>query len=131
MLASYGRRVLLIDCDWRNPRLHRLFRCGNRTGLADLLTDEDIGVEPHIVSDTLSGVDILPAGQFTAQAMRHLTSDRMRLLLDALSQRYDLILLDSAPVLVGAEILTLSRMVEKVAYVIRWGDRKSTRLNSS
>src|SRR3546814_5131029 len=53
--------------------------------------------------------------------MRHLTSDRMRLLLDALSQRYDLILLASAPVLVGAEILTLSRMVEKVAYVIRWG----------
>lgn len=122
MLASHGRRVLLIDCDWRNPRLHKLFQCQNRNGLAELLCDQPDSVDDCIFTDTLSGADIIPAGVFTPQAMRYLTSDRMKLILQALSPRYDMILLDTAPVLVGAEVLTLSRMVDKVAFVVRWGD---------
>lgn len=124
LLASHGRRVLLIDCDWRNPRLHRLFQCQNRNGLAELLCDESDSIDQCIHTDTLSGADIIPAGMFTPQAMRYLTSDRMRLILQALAPRYDIILLDSAPVLVGAEVLTLSRMVEKVAFLVRWGDTR-------
>lgn len=124
MLASHGRRVLLIDCDWRNPRLHKLFQCQNRNGLAELLCDQPDSVDDCIFTDTLSGADIIPAGIFTPQAMRHLTSDRMKLILQALAPRYDMILLDTAPVLVGAEVLTLSRMVDKVAFVVRWGDTK-------
>ena len=43
LLASNGKRVLLIDCDWRSPRLHQIFRCSNRDGLASLLVDKDVG----------------------------------------------------------------------------------------
>ncbi len=124
MLASQGRRVLLIDCDWRNPRLHQLFRCSNTKGLAALLRDEEDDIEKAIFTDSLSGVDIIPAGMFSPDAMRYLTSDRMRLILNALAPRYDLILLDAAPVLVGAEVLTLARMVDKVSFVVRWGDTR-------
>lgn len=124
MLSSHGRRILLIDCDWRNPRLHKLFQCQNRNGLAELLCDQPDSVDDCIFTDTLSGVDIIPAGSFTPQAMRYLTSDRMKLILQALAPRYDMIILDTAPVLVGAEVLTLSRMVDKVAFVVRWGDTK-------
>ncbi|MFN3402093.1 MAG: hypothetical protein ACK4Z4_17265, partial [Ferrovibrio sp.] len=53
-----------------------------------------------------------------------LTTDRMKMILHALAPRYDMILLDTAPVLVGAEVLTLSRMVDKVAFVVRWGETK-------
>lgn len=124
MLASHGRRILLIDCDWRNPRLHKLFQCQNRNGLAELLCDQPESIEDCIFTDTLSGVDIIPAGIFSPQAMRYLTTDRMKLILQALAPRYDMILLDTAPVLVGAEVLTLSRMVDKVSFVVRWGDTK-------
>ena len=41
LLASNGKRVLLIDCDWRSPRLHQIFRCYNRDGLASLLIDKE------------------------------------------------------------------------------------------
>ncbi|WP_341913523.1 polysaccharide biosynthesis tyrosine autokinase [Ferrovibrio terrae] len=124
MLASHGRRILIIDCDWRNPRLHKLFQCQNRNGLAELLCDQPQSVDDCIFTDTLSGVDIIPAGVFSPQAMRYLTTDRMKMILQALAPRYDMIMLDTAPVLVGAEVLTLSRMVDKVAFMVRWGDTK-------
>lgn len=124
MLASHGRRILMIDCDWRNPRLHKLFQCQNRNGLAELLCDQPESIDDCIFTDTLSGADIIPAGIFSPQAMRYLTTDRMKLILQALAPRYDMIMLDTAPVLVGAEVLTLSRMVDKVAFMVRWGDTK-------
>lgn len=124
MLASHGRRILMIDCDWRNPRLHKAFQCQNRNGLAELLCDQPERIEDCIFTDTLSGADVIPSGVFTPQAMRYLTTDRMKMILHALTPRYDMIFLDTAPVLVGAEVLTLSRMVDKVAFVVRWGETK-------
>lgn len=124
MLASHGRRILMIDCDWRNPRLHKAFQCQNRIGLAELLCDQPERIEDCIFTDTLSGADLIPSGVFTPQAMRYLTTDRMKMILHALAPRYDMILIDSAPVLVGAEVLTLSRMVDKVAFMVRWGYTK-------
>lgn len=124
MLASHGRRILMIDCDWRNPRLHKLFQCQNRNGLAELLCDQPERIEDCIFTDTLSGADLIPSGVFTPQAMRYLTTDRMKMILHALAPRYDMIFLDTAPVLVGAEVLTLSRMVDKVAFMVRWGETK-------
>ena len=121
LLASQGHRILLIDCDWRSPRLHRLFQCGNRTGLADLISGGEDLPGQTITTDTLSGVDVMPAGQFTPQSMRDLGGERMRQLLHALSGSYDMILLDAAPVLVGAEVLALARMVDKVTLAVRWG----------
>lgn len=126
LLASQGRRILLIDCDWRSPRLHRLLQCSNRYGLADLISEDgerpaEPAAGPAIVTDTLSGLDLIPAGQFTAQSMHNLGGERMQRLLRGLSERYDMILLDAAPVLVGAEVLTLARMVDKVALTVRWG----------
>lgn len=124
MLASHGRRILMIDCDWRNPRLHKAFQCQNRNGLAELLCDQPERIEDCIFTDTLSGADLIPSGVFTPQAMRYLTTDRMKMILHALAPRYDMILIDTAPVLVGAEVLTLSRMVDKVAFMVRWGNTK-------
>ncbi len=121
LMASNGRRVLLIDCDWRSPRLHTIFRCANRHGLAGLLTDSTVRLDDILHHDTLSGVDVLPAGDWSPRQAHLLTSDRMRQLLDALSPHYDCIVLDTAPTLVTADVLALSRMVEKVIYVVRWG----------
>lgn len=122
LLASQGHRILLIDCDWRSPRLHRLLQCSNRYGLADLVCEGDDRAAGHaIVTDSLSGLDLIPAGQFTAQSMRNLSGERMQQLLRSLSGRYDMILLDAAPVLVGSEVLSLARMVDKVTLSVRWG----------
>ncbi|HYC63227.1 MAG TPA: exopolysaccharide transport family protein, partial [Reyranellaceae bacterium] len=64
LLASNGKRILLIDCDWRLPRLHQIFRCSNRDGLASLLSDEEAVLNSAVHHDSLSGLDVLPAGNW-------------------------------------------------------------------
>jgi succinoglycan biosynthesis transport protein ExoP len=124
MLASNGRRVLLIDCDWRSPSLHRLFRCHNRGGLVALLEHDTVAHEDVIHSDAQSGVDIITAGNFTPSSMHRLMSPRLQLVIEAFAKSYDLVILDSPPVLVGAEVLSLCRLVDKVVYAIRWGSTR-------
>ena len=121
MLASHGRRVLLIDCDWRRPALHSLFRVSNEGGLAAVLDENADHTTRLIHTDTLSGVDILTAGDVTPAGVRMLTSERFRAILQQLGDRYDMVLLDTPPVLIGSEVLSVARMVDKVAFVSRWG----------
>jgi capsular exopolysaccharide synthesis family protein len=121
LLASNGRRILLIDCDWRSPRLHQIFRCSNRDGLAALLGDKTVMLDDIIHHDALSGADVLTSGPWSPRQAHLLSSDRMRQLIDALSPHYDFIILDTAPALVTADVLALARIVEKVVFVVRWG----------
>ena len=121
LLASNGKRVLLIDCDWRSPRLHLIFRCSNRDGLASLLIDKDVQLDQAIHHDALSGVDVMPAGSWSPRFAHLLGSDQMRRLLEALEPHYEFIILDTPPALVTADVLSLSRLVEKVVFVVRWG----------
>jgi polysaccharide biosynthesis transport protein len=121
LLASNGRRILLIDCDWRSPRLHQIFRCSNRDGLASLLGDKTVMLDDIIHHDALSGADVLTSGPWSPRQAHLLSSDRMRQLIEALAPHYDFVILDTAPALVTADVLALSRLVEKVVFVVRWG----------
>jgi capsular exopolysaccharide synthesis family protein len=121
LLASNGRRILLIDCDWRSPRLHQIFRCSNRDGLASLLGDKTVMLDDIIHHDALSGADVLTSGSWSPRQAHLLSSDRMRQLIEALAPHYDFVILDTAPALVTADVLALSRIVEKVVFVVRWG----------
>ena len=121
LLAQNGKRVLLIDCDWRSPNVDQLFRCSNKDGLAALLTQEDVRLQDTIYVDPLSGLNVLVAGKWNPSSMHVLTSERMRFLLHNFAKNYDLVILDGAPVLVGSEVLALSQMVDKVLFFVRWG----------
>jgi polysaccharide biosynthesis transport protein len=123
-LAASGKKVLLIDCDWRSPSLQRIFHCDNAKGLANLLAEDDVLLNDCLHRDAESGVDILPAGSWKPQFLQLLGSDRMARLLEAFSAEYDLLILDSSPVLVTADSLALCRLVEKVLFVVRWGQTR-------
>jgi polysaccharide biosynthesis transport protein len=121
LLAQNGKRVLLIDCDWRSPNIDQLFRCSNKDGLSALLTQDDTRLSDMIYVDPLSGLNVLVAGKWNPSSMHVLTSERMRFLLHNFAKNYDLVILDGAPVLVGSEVLALSQMVDKVLFFVRWG----------
>ncbi|MFZ5779749.1 MAG: GumC family protein [Pseudomonadota bacterium] len=121
LLASNGKKVLLIDCDWRSPRLHQIFQCSNRSGLIDLLTDERPDLDQVIHHEPMSGVDVMPAGPWNPRMAHLIGAERMRQVLTALRSHYDFILLDTPPALVAADVLALSRAVEKLVFLVRWG----------
>jgi len=121
LLARNGKRILVIDCDWRAPTIHRIFQRSDKNGLASLLTDEGVPLNDVIYNDPLSGLDLIVSGGWNPHSMHQLTSQRMRSMLQTFAKNYDLVILDTPPVLVAAEVLQLSRMVDKVLYTVRWG----------
>jgi capsular exopolysaccharide synthesis family protein len=120
LMASNGRRILVVDCDWRSPRQHQIFRCPIGDGLAGLLGDRAVVLDDILYHDAVSGVDVLTAGNWSPRQAHLLASPRMRQMLEALAPHYDHILLDTAPALVTADVLALSRFSDKVVFVIRW-----------
>lgn len=121
LLANAGKRVLLIDCDWRSPSVHKLLQRPNTDGLEAILADADADPRDVIGRDPHSGLDFITAGRWSPHRSHLLNAQRMGEILSALSEYYDLIILDSPPVLVGAEVLPLASVVDKIVFLVRWG----------
>jgi succinoglycan biosynthesis transport protein ExoP len=120
-LAADGKSVIVIDADWRRPRMHGLMRCPRGPGLGELLADSGAVLNDCVHRDGLSSVDVIASGNWDASATHLLTSPRMGELLKLLAENYDAVLVDAPPVLATADALMLSRMADKVVYVLRWG----------
>jgi polysaccharide biosynthesis transport protein len=118
--ARQGMRVLLIDADLRRPRLHHVFNVVRDPGLTDVLLGR---VEPaEAVHDTqIERLAIVPRGPFEVEAIETLSSDRTREVLDYYAERYDVVLLDTPPVLVAADAAVLGAVAEGVLLVVRAG----------
>ena len=126
--AEAGRRVLLIDGDLRRPRLHDIFQVSNAIGFSDLLqslSDSETVPEGAIHALQSSGLHVMTAGTKTANISRLLYSAFLPILLRRLRSEFDLILIDSPPMLQLADARVLGRAVETVVLVLRAG--KTTR----
>jgi succinoglycan biosynthesis transport protein ExoP len=98
-----------------------LFRVPYRSGLAALLDNDTVEIEDIIQTDEASGADLITAGSLDPKSAHRLMSRRMQLILETFAKNYDLVIIDCPPVLVGADVLWLSRLVDKVVYTVRWG----------
>lgn len=118
--AASGLKVILIDCDLRHPSVHKaLGLMQPAKGLVQLLA-ERLELETVVINDARSGLDIVPVSTGTANPPDLLGSAQMKLLLQRLSEIYDLVVLDSAPVLPVADSRVLSRLADETVFVVRW-----------
>ena len=111
-LARTGRRTLLADFDLRSPSAHHLFEISKGPGIAELLRGE-IDIE-HAAQHVMTDLDILPAGRSDSIAIRALGQDALPKLLESLSAHYDIVIIDTAPVLPVADSLLISGHVDAV-----------------
>jgi capsular exopolysaccharide synthesis family protein len=117
VFQEFGRRVLVIDADLRRPSLHRALGFTNKPGLVDYLTGS--ATFDEITRPLPSGVVVIP-GQFTRQdAGSLLASPRLKELLTRTREQFDLVLVDSAPLLAVPDNLLLITQVERVILVAR------------
>ena len=119
-LAESGAKVLLMDCDLRNPTLNRLLRIKSAMtrSLTSLLSGE-LQLEECILSHPKLRCDIILAGTIPPNPVELLSSDQMEQLLDQLSERYDYIICDTPPVGVVTDAVALSRFCDGVILVVR------------
>ena len=117
--AASGLKVILIDADLRRPRLHEVMGLSNENGLSEVLTGR-ANPEVAIKRDEKSGLDFLPAGIGVASPPDLFRSSTMRILLEETAAYYDLVIIDTPPIAAVSDSFTLSSLVDKALYVIRW-----------
>lgn len=113
--AMEGKRVLIIDTDFRKPNQHKLWQVENRIGFTNQLAGQ-VPIDDCIRKDVIPGLDLLLAGMVPPNPARLIESPRLRETLEQLVGRYDLVLLDSPPILVVNDAMVLARLVD--AYVL-------------
>ena len=124
-MAQGGRRVILIDCDVRNPSLSRALVPDAKLGLLDVVVGR-ADVAQVVRRDPATTLAFLP--MIRNEALHNptelLASREMKLLIDALKSSYDYIIIDMAPLISTVDVLAVSRLVESYVLVIEWGATK-------
>jgi capsular exopolysaccharide synthesis family protein len=119
--AQQGIRVLLVDCDLRRARLHKLFGVPREPGLTQLVLGHAPSAE--LVRGTeVEGLSVLTSGTLPPNPSELLGGLRMRRALEALSEEFDLIVLDTPPLLAAADAAILGSFVDGVVFVVRAGE---------
>lgn len=117
-LARQGLRVLLMECDLRRPSLARHFEVQDGKDLASVLL-ENRSWQEAIQPSEVPGLDILLAGQYFPRAAEFLAGAEMKQLLDELAAHYDMVILDTSPLLVAADATVLGAIADGVLLVVK------------
>ncbi|RDC59702.1 Succinoglycan biosynthesis transport protein ExoP [Alteripontixanthobacter maritimus] len=126
--GNIGRRVLLVDCDLRKPSLHKIYGIPNERGLMDVLATEvtlEEGIRRAGTGGSNHAFDFIPLGTRPTNPAQILSTQLLPDLLAQLQDEYDVIMLDSAPVMGLADAPMLSRTADHTIVVTEAG-RAST-----
>lgn len=116
--AQGGYTTLMIDADLRRPRLHTFFDINNSVGLTNYLTT-DLLLEDVILQTPVDNLYFMPSGILPADAAGILNSRRMSELIQDVKQRFDLVLVDSPPILGVSDASVLASEVDLTMIVVQ------------
>jgi capsular exopolysaccharide synthesis family protein len=118
--AQQGMRVLIVDCDLRRSRLHRMFSVPREPGITELVLGQ---VEQESVTreTSVTGLYVLPSGQLPPNPAELLGGERMRKTLASLTEAFDLVVLDTPPLLAASDAAILATVADGVVLVVRAG----------
>jgi capsular exopolysaccharide synthesis family protein len=121
--ALEKKNVLIIDANLRNPTLNRYFSTEHRRGLTDVLTGQN-SLNEVIAETDIPNISIIASGASTYSPSELLGSKRMYALLGELKEMYDIVLIESSPVLSVTDSQVLSAMCDGVVVVVAGGKVK-------
>ncbi|HVX05096.1 MAG TPA: polysaccharide biosynthesis tyrosine autokinase [Rhodanobacteraceae bacterium] len=123
--AQAGQRVLLIDANMRDGKLHTILGGRAEHGLSELLADRIILEEAIRLVDDVDNLHFIPAGRRPPNPSELLMRPRFASLLDKLSPQYDLIVIDSPPILSVTDATIIGHHVGTSLLVVRFGLNQS------
>ena len=121
-LTKSDARVIIIDADMRRPRMHKVFKVSNTTGLSSFLSGNEEFSESLIRHTGIPGLDIMPSGPLPPNPAELLSSYRLRDLIDGLYPLYNFIIFDTPPILGLADAAITSTQTDGVILVVRSGE---------
>jgi tyrosine-protein kinase Etk/Wzc len=118
--AQQGMRVLLVDCDLRRARIHKMFNVPREPGLTELILDHEVAAEV-IRSTPVENLSVLTSGTLPPNPSELLGGPRMERALELLRELFDVIVIDSPPLLAASDASVLGTKTDGVLLVVRAG----------
>lgn len=118
-MAMLGKKVALLEMDFRKPTLAKYLNLSSQGYLANYLSDKAYVLEDVIVDSSIKNLDVLPVGVTPSNPSELLQSDRTETLFADLRERYDYIVVDSAPVLMVSDTFLLGGTADMTVFVVR------------
>ncbi|MBA2448719.1 MAG: CpsD/CapB family tyrosine-protein kinase [Chloroflexi bacterium] len=119
MFTESGRRVIVVDCDLRRPRLHALFELRESPGMTTMVLDEN--AEAPLQATMIPHLWVLASGPLPPNPSELLASERMVRIIARLADQADMVLFDSPPVGVVSDAAVLATRVDGVLLVVDAG----------
>ncbi|MBU5436772.1 CpsD/CapB family tyrosine-protein kinase [Tissierella sp. MSJ-40] len=120
-IAQGEKKVLLIDCDLRKPRVHKVFGLSNLEGLTNVIVGEKKLSEVVHNSEELKDLYIVSSGPIPPNPAELLGSKRMKDFLDSIKEEYDMVILDTPPIGLVTDSAVLSTIVDGTILVTAVG----------
>ncbi|HEY4122805.1 MAG TPA: CpsD/CapB family tyrosine-protein kinase, partial [Byssovorax sp.] len=117
VMAQAGKRVILVDCDLRRPRLHRIFKKPSNVGLTTALLEGD--TEGVIVESGVPNLSLTVCGPIPPNPAELLQSERFKQHIAKLTEQFDHVILDSSPLMAVTDAAILSTLVDRTMLVVR------------
>jgi tyrosine-protein kinase Etk/Wzc len=131
VMAQADRKTLLIDCDLRRPRLHRVFGQNREPGLIDLLFEDERPVDPAAIDwklktaqfhEPVDNLHVLTSGRKIPNPSEFFGSKLFRDFIHQMREHYDMIVLDCAPVLVATDTAIIATQCDAVYVIVKSGE---------
>jgi polysaccharide biosynthesis transport protein len=123
LIAQGGARVILMDCDLRNPSLSRALAPNASSGFLDVVAGTAEFLDA-VWTDATTNMAFLPAGRYVPNASEMLASTNAKLLFDMLQIKYDYVIVDLSPLSAGVDVRATASLIESYVLVIAWGTTK-------
>ena len=125
-MAQSGSKTLIIDCDFRRPVMHKIFELKDIThGLAEVISNvKKYSLKKAVKRSKIRNLHIIPCGRIPKNPSELLGKNLTRVVLSALAERYDKVLIDSPPVNTVTDPIILSRLVDGVVFILRAGETR-------
>jgi len=122
-LTLIGKKVLLIAADLRKSKLHKTLNTGNQNGLSKYLSGQAT-LQDILVKTSVENLDFISSGPVPPNPSELLHTTKMQALIDDLKDKYDFILLDSAPIGLVTDSKPLIKMADINLFILRCGISK-------
>ncbi len=120
-LTKSDSKVVLIDADMRKPRMHKVFKVNNTSGLSSFLSGNEEFTEGLIQHTDIPHLDVLTSGPTAPNPAELLSSYRLRDLIDSLYPLYNFVVIDTPPLLGLADAAIASTQTDGVIMVVKSG----------
>lgn len=120
VMAQAQKKVVVVDCDFRNPTQHKIFGVSNKGMSNCIATGEPLA--DVTVESTVPGLWVIPAGPVAPNPSELLGSEKMSELLKELGEQFDYVLVDAPPIMPVTDAAVLSSKVDGVMLLIASGE---------